>query len=809
MSIEWDEIKQNIVDRLDIVDAYSDLGMPINRTGSSDWLRAVNDDAFAVNIRSGAFKDHRDPNNKGSFWSYALEHGSFDGYLDCLKYYAEKAGIELPLKPDPAKDLEWLDDLDDDTLTKYCKLKRISVDVAKREGAKIAKYKKKTIVVVFPVYAEYFGIEPCGYVVVRPDGRPLFKSVTKQMTRGSCSGVIGRHAYQRLTEQRTADRPQTAIKCEGLTDFLRMAAEIPEEAQETTFAFSNSSGCSESPADWIRIALFGASVFIVGDCDKPGQAGATKWAGLLAHRSTVKMVKLPYAVTDSKGKDLCDYFGDGHTYEDFLGLPQYDVEPAEEEDEYVRPEPFRNYVEWYNDETDRNEKRPKSNKDVVVDLVKRTNGWPKVCQGTLFFEEGGRVIESPNVDHFFFRLQQMLGLVDWVSGSAFVTKRELFHGLPDCVERFDAIETLPHYPPLSNVYYTGSQLTLGDGSYLDKLLTFFNTATTNDRELLRAAFATPLWGGPPGARPAFFFTTADGPGVGKTKTAEAIGYLYGGAIALEKTSSIADVKTRILSDKAQGKRVALLDNIKAAGWSWGDFEALLSARNISGRALYVGEGTRPNMLTYLLTGNGISLGTDISQRVIEIRLSKPRYADFKKWVSTLFSFIDENRAAILSDLVTMLAADPQDMGTDASRWSDWEVDVLSKCGNPWDLYADITKRQKEADSEQDTAYDLHEVFRRRLESYTYDPQTERILIPSHVANRWYVEATNERVTVTRSTQQIKLLCGRGQMPNLAYRRDKSIRGFIWEGDGSDSTKPVRDDLAERVEIREDMRRFKG
>ena len=809
MSIDWDEIKQNIIDRLDIVDAYAELGLHLNRTGKSEWLRAINDDAFAVNIRSGGFKDHRNTDSKGSFWTYAMDHGSFDSFRDCLNHYAEKTGIELPTKPDPAKDLEWLDDLDDSTLTKYCKLKRISVDIAKREGAKVAKYKKETIVVSFPIYAEYFGIEPCGYVIVRPDGKKIGKT-TKLLTRGSYSGIIGKYAYQRLQEQRIADRPQTAIKCEGLTDFLRMSTEIPDEATDTTFAFSNASGCSESPADWVRIALFGATVLVVGDADRPGQAGAQKWAGLLAHRSTVKTVKLPYAVTETKGKDLCDYFQDGHTFDDFLKLPCFDVEPMEEEEAYVRPEPFRNYLEWFNDETDKNEKRPKKNEDIVSDLLKRTDGWPKVCQGTLFFEDGGKVIQSPNVDHFFFRLQKMLGMVDWVSGSAYVTKRELFQGLHNCVDQFDAIETLPHVPSLPGVYYVGCSLTYGDGSTLEKLLDFFSVADQEiDRELLRAAFMSPLWGGPPGTRPAFFFTSKDGPGAGKTKTAEAIGYLFGGAISMEKTSSISEIKTRILSDKAQGKRIALLDNIQAANWRWGDFEALLSARAISGKVLYVGEGTRPNYLTYLLTGNGLSLGRDISERVVEIRMQKPDYFKHRNWVADLFTYIDQNRMAILADLAALLTADPQDMGNEASRWSDWEVAVLSKCANPQKLFAEIQKRQSEADSDEDTSYNLHEVIWQQLDSFNYNPVKARVFIPSWVINDWYRIATKTAVSVTKSTRELKMAVTQGTLPNLAYHPAKDIRGFVWEGDEGDNTQPILRDLAGRVTARNDARRYRN
>jgi hypothetical protein len=67
--------------------------------------------------------------------------------------------------------------------------------------------------------------------------------------------------------------------------------------------------------------LAGKVVYVVGDCDTAGQAGAERWCDALAGVAReVRNVVLPYPATDDHGKDVRDYLNDGRTYEDLLGL---------------------------------------------------------------------------------------------------------------------------------------------------------------------------------------------------------------------------------------------------------------------------------------------------------------------------------------------------------------------------------------------------------------------------------------------------------------------------------------------------------
>jgi hypothetical protein len=152
----------------------------------------------------------------------------------------------------------------------------------------------------------------------------------------------------------------------------------------------------------------------------------------------------------------------------------------------------------------------------------------------------------------------------------------------------------------------------GDGTALAGLLERFKPATEEDRVLLKALFLSPFWGGPYGQRPAWLIASDEdgtgaadgGRGTGKTTLARMVGRLAGGAIAFDRGEQVRDIQTRLLSPGAAGKRIALLDNVKSHSFSWAELEALITADTISGRKLFVGDGARPNGLTWLLTING-------------------------------------------------------------------------------------------------------------------------------------------------------------------------------------------------------------
>jgi len=131
-------------------------------------------------------------------------------------------------------------------------------------------------------------------------------------------------------------------------------------------------------------------------------------------------------------------------------------------------------------------------------------------------------------------------------------------------------------------------------------------ATPVDAALIKAAFCTPFWGGPPGRRPGFFIENDGkdrGQGVGKSTLLHKIAELSGGSIDSKITEEIGALKKRILT--AGSERVIAFDNIKAKIAS-ADIEGLITSPWISGHRMFSGEGKVPNNFTYIFTANDAS-----------------------------------------------------------------------------------------------------------------------------------------------------------------------------------------------------------
>lgn len=180
---------------------------------------------------------------------------------------------------------------------------------------------------------------PVGWTVYRLDGgllpvfhgkgNPTTYEKVKQ-TKGSVSGLIGRHALEILSSPGPHENVAVVWKVEGPTDLLALYSIIPPELRSTHLVVTNSSGAGERPDDWILELLAGQVVYVIHDCDLPGQRGATQqelpdrrpklgWCPLLAASSReVRNIVLPYPIAESHGPDLRDWIREGHTYGELL-----------------------------------------------------------------------------------------------------------------------------------------------------------------------------------------------------------------------------------------------------------------------------------------------------------------------------------------------------------------------------------------------------------------------------------------------------------------------------------------------------------
>lgn len=436
---------------------------------------------------------------------------------------------------------------------------------------------------------------------------------------------------------------------------------------------------------------------------------------------------------------------------------------------------------------------------IIADL---TGGWPRRVGTSLFIPSAGRpgIAWLPDADSLFGYLGEATAHPpEFRSSQGFHTKRELFSYLVRTVTDYSAVEELPHEPPIPGHFYACEPPESGSGDALNELINRFSPETDIDRDLILAAFVTPFWGGRGGTRPAFCITSDAGKGCGKSTLAASIGQLAGGALDVSANEDIAAMKARLLSSEGVTKRAVWLDNVKSHRLSWAELESLITSPVISGKKLYVGEGQRPNSLTFLLTMNGVSLSTDMAQRCVVIKLRRPDYSG--TWAEETRYFIEAHRSDLVADVLGFLRSPAKGLSK-FSRWGDWERGVLARLPNPTEAQTTIRERQAGVDVDGEESALIEEFFAAQLIHLGYDIKFNRVFIPSRVAARWLGWATNELISVAKASRLLKQRITESQMRRLLEcpRRDLG-RGFEFWGDDATGETYLQRDLDEQIRCR--------
>ena len=434
----------------------------------------------------------------------------------------------------------------------------------------------------------------------------------------------------------------------------------------------------------------------------------------------------------------------------------------------------------------------------IIELVERVTGGAlnRLVGGDLFVKDSHGLCWFARPDSLFGWLAQFKQ-VKWYAKPGFVSKGEFFHELQRTATAFNSIEALPHEPKLPDHFYSCSEFESGDGAALNQLVAFFRPETTVDRELIKAMFVTPCWGGRPGSRPAWAITSDGGRGVGKTKLAESLAYLWGGFIDVSANEEIETLKSRLLSSGAMSRRVALLDNVKAGVFSSATLEALITTPTISGKRLYHGEAVRPNTINWLVTVNGLSLSTDLAQRCVILKLL--RGENRSTWFEDVIAFIDANLPALLADCISFLRSPPVVDLPRYSRWAAWEGAVLSRLENPIEAQRLILERQAACDADSDEMGLVEDFFADQLLKLGYAPDTASVRIPVAVVARWFNWATGDRTRTAGVTRRLKQASDEGQLQRLSVDTSRTYgRNFIWEGPHCDVNERTQNDLDSRI-----------
>jgi hypothetical protein len=429
---------------------------------------------------------------------------------------------------------------------------------------------------------------------------------------------------------------------------------------------------------------------------------------------------------------------------------------------------------------------------ICQDLQKITDNWPCRTDNLLFAPRGDQVQFLENANQLFAWIGTHLDEpIEWEDQGTDKVSRKVFDSfLRMHVREYKAVEVAPYEPRVDDYFYVHPPPTGGDGSALKRLLAFFYPASDVDRALLLAAFLTPFWGGLPGTRPAFVVEAVEGAGeggrgVGKSAVAKMVALLAGGKISVNPNMEFPKVITRLLSPSAMAFRVALLDNVKILKFSCAELESLITDDTISGHRLYLGEGQRPNMLTWYITFNQASLSKDLAHRCVIVRLSQCPFDD--SWNDRVKRFINDNRWSIIGDILAILRKEPAKLAKH-SRWGEWEKGVLAHVDNPEACQAEIARRRGEVDGDQEESDLVREHFVEELRSRKHDPDTEVLFIPSKIAATICNEATEKNEAVHRASGFLATLT----IPELRRARRTGVRrGFIWTGckAGPEACKP--------------------
>jgi hypothetical protein len=412
---------------------------------------------------------------------------------------------------------------------------------------------------------------------------------------------------------------------------------------------------------------------------------------------------------------------------------------------------------------------------IVGDLVKRVGDRlfiPGPNHQPIYLESASRL----------FALYDDRADVRWTKQGEAITAERYFERMRMTAPAFDAIETRPHFPTIPRIFYLHRAVPIGGGRVLDRLLDFFKPATTLDRHLVRSMILSWFWGGEAGTRPAFLITGPDGDpemgrGVGKSKMVMILATeLVEGFIDVSNSESMDAIKTRLLSNEAGRKRVVILDNLKSHKFSWSGLEGLLTSTEISGRALYVGEARRPNLLNWAITLNGASLSKDMAQRVVVIKLDRPDFSP--SWEDGLRTFIRSNLWGIFADIRDRLA-EPSQLDVARSRWASWERHVLGKVPEWAKLQDLILERQRAIDDDDEDRQLVIDHFREELKVRGHDPDGERIFVPSAEAAAWVSTATRTAYPTNKASSFLNGL----SISELRKSDRGKARGWIWTGRG--------------------------
>ena len=519
-------------------------------------------------------------------------------------------------------------------------------------------------------------------------------------------------------------------------------------------------------------ALRGKDVVICRDNDDAGNDHAHLLLRSLANAA--KSLRVVCPSKQHKG-DVTDWIqGEGGTRDKFLAIVKKAplITPEEamwNDEEYAlyrakkaNERAFSNYVveTKRGAKQDRTVELPRTPMEMVEDAHVRFLGFPRRLGTNTLFDhdrDTGRIeILANDASVFSWMGEKSRHPVMWKPGVGFATKGEFYNALMRNTIAYEKISDVPNFPMRPDVYYTFRDKlkpTQGHEAFR-RFMSFFCPEDEVSAVLMATMVASMMYYKPGIQRPCWIIDSKGGQAAGKTTFAELVCYLYKCAPiktnVQELTHDAKELNKRLVSITGRNSRMLLVDNVRGV-FDSPFFADLVTGFNISGKAPYgVGEESRPNDLTYVITSNSANIGSDMASRSFIIYVAPPKSRS-DNWKTTVMSFIDKRRFEILGDIYDILA---NGQATDENfraqtRVPEFEAEVLYRMAGTCERYSRVIEAvlnsREDANVDAERAIQAVEIVRDRLRSTLKaddafntdnDPEDYCIFIRTAAVNLW-------------------------------------------------------------------------
>ena len=345
---------------------------------------------------------------------------------------------------------------------------------------------------------------------------------------------------------------------------------------------------------------------------------------------------------------------------------------------------------------------PRTINEMVEDAHVRFLGFPRrLGKSTLFDHDrdtGKIEFLQSNASAIAWFSEKSKHPVMWKVGSGFATKEEFFSALIRNSIAYEKVSEVPNYPPRPDVYYTYRNALKATPNHaaFEKFMSFFNPGDPASAVLMRTLVASMMYYAPGIQRPCWIIDSRAGQASGKTTFAELVCYLYKCAPIKTNVSELnhdaKELNKRLVSITGRNSLMLLVDNVRGI-FDNGYFADLVTGFNISGKAPYgIGEESRPNDLTYVITSNSATIGSDIASRSFILYIAPPKKRS-GEWKDRVMRFIDEHRYEILGDIYDILVSTkvPENF-TAKTRVPEFEREVLWKMAGSQEVYEQVVEQ---------------------------------------------------------------------------------------------------------------------